>query len=57
MEVENKEDEISSEEKTTVEEATPIVTRSMVEDACPTCGARSLPCLLCSLTPAGPQRS
>jgi len=48
MEVENKEDKISSEEKTTEDEATPIVTHSMVEDACPTCDAQepSMPAVL-----------
>jgi HEAT repeat protein len=47
MEEEKKADEISSEEKKT-EKAAPIVTRSMVEEACPTCGAEapSMPAVL-----------
>jgi HEAT repeat protein len=47
MEEEKKADEISSEEKKT-EKAAPIVTRSMVEEACPTCGAQepSMPAVL-----------
>jgi hypothetical protein len=47
MEVENK-DEISTEEKITEDKAAPIVTRSMVEEACPTCGAQepSMPAVL-----------
>lgn len=47
MEEEKKADEISSEEKKT-EKAAPIVTRSMVEEACPTCGvqAPSMPAVL-----------
>jgi hypothetical protein len=46
MEEEKKADEISTEEKT--EKAAPIVTRSMVEEACPTCGAEapSMPAVL-----------
>jgi len=48
MELENKEDEITTEEKKTEGKAVPIVTRSMVEDACPTCGAMepSMPAVL-----------
>ncbi len=48
MEVENKEDQISSEEKTTEDKEKPIVTSSMVEEACPTCGAQepSMPAVL-----------
>jgi hypothetical protein len=47
MEEEKKADEISTEEKKT-EKAAPIVTRSMVEEACPTCGAQepSMPAVL-----------
>jgi hypothetical protein len=47
MEEEKKADEISTEEKKT-EKAAPIVTRSMVEEACPTCGAEapSMPAVL-----------
>src|SRR5512137_192161 len=48
MEAEKKEDEISTEEKKTGDKAAPIVTRSMVEEACPTCGAQepSMPAVL-----------
>jgi hypothetical protein len=48
MEAENKEDEMTTEEKKTEGKAAPIVTRSMVEDACPTCGATepSMPAVL-----------
>jgi len=48
MEEEKKADEISTEEKKTEDKAAPIVTRSMVEEACPTCGAQepSMPAVL-----------
>ena len=48
MEEEKKADEITTEEKTTEDKAVPIVTRSMVEEACPTCGAEapSMPAVL-----------
>ncbi|MDD1750358.1 MAG: HEAT repeat domain-containing protein [Methanothrix sp.] len=48
MEEEKKADEISTEEKKTEDRAEPIVTRSMVEEACPTCGAQepSMPAVL-----------
>jgi hypothetical protein len=47
MEEEKRADEISTEGKKT-EKAAPIVTRSMVEEACPTCGAQepSMPAVL-----------
>jgi hypothetical protein len=47
MEIEKKE-ENSTEEKSTVGKEAPIVTRSMVEDACPTCDAQepSMPAVL-----------
>ena len=40
MEEEKKADEISTEREKIEGKAAPIVTRSMVEDACPTCGAQ-----------------
>jgi hypothetical protein len=48
MEEEKKADEIKTEEKKTGDNAAPIVTRSMVEEACPTCGAQepSMPAVL-----------
>jgi hypothetical protein len=48
MEEENKAEEITTEEKKTEDKAVPIVTRSMVEEACPTCGAEapSMPAVL-----------
>jgi len=48
MEEEKKADVISSQEKKTKDKAAPIVTRSMVEEACPTCGAQepSMPAVL-----------
>ena len=48
MEEEKKADEITTEEKKTEDKAAPIVTRSMVEEACPTCGAQepSMPAVL-----------
>ncbi len=48
MEEEKKADEISTEEKKTEDKAQPIITRSMVEEACPTCGAQepSMPAVL-----------
>lgn len=48
MEEENKADEITTEEKKSEGKAVPIVTRSMVEEACPTCGAEapSMPAVL-----------
>lgn len=48
MEEEKKSDEISIEEKKTEGKALPIVTRSMMEEACPTCGAEapSMPAVL-----------
>src|SRR5512137_2901668 len=39
MEEENKTEETSTEEQKIEEKAAPIVTRSMMEEACPTCGA------------------
>ena len=47
MEEENKAEEAATEEKKT-EGPTPIVTRSMMEEACPTCGAEapSMPAIL-----------
>src|SRR5512137_1871256 len=41
MEEENKTEETSTEEKKTEGKAEPIVTRSMMEEACPTCGAEA----------------
>ncbi|VVB71827.1 HEAT repeats [uncultured archaeon] len=41
MEEENKADETTTEEKKTGDKAEPIVTRSMTEEACPTCGAEA----------------
>jgi hypothetical protein len=48
MEEENKAEEITTEEQKTEDKAVPIVTRSMVEEACPTCGAEapSMPAVL-----------
>ncbi len=48
MEIEKKEEENSTEEKSTAGKQAPIVTRSMVEEACPTCGAQepSMPAVL-----------
>jgi hypothetical protein len=48
MEEEKKADEISTEEKKVEGKAAPIVTRSMVDEACPTCGAQepSMPAVL-----------
>lgn len=48
MEEENKADEITTEEKKNEDNAAPIVTRSMMEEACPTCGAEapSMPAIL-----------
>lgn len=48
MEEENKAEEITTEEKKTEDEAVPIVTHSMMEEACPTCGAEapSMPAVL-----------
>ena len=48
MEEEKKADEITTEEKKSEDNAVPIVTRSMVEEACPTCGAEapSMPAVL-----------
>jgi len=48
MEEENKAEEITTEEKKTEDKAAPIVTRSMVEEGCPTCGAEapSMPAVL-----------
>ena len=48
MEEENKADEITTEEKKNEDKAAPIVTRSMMEEACPTCGAEapSMPAIL-----------
>jgi hypothetical protein len=47
MEIEKKEEK-STEEKSTAGKQAPIVTRSMVEEACPTCGAQepSMPAVL-----------
>jgi len=47
-EEEQKAEEISAEENKTEERAMPIVTRSMVDEACPTCGAEapSMPVVL-----------
>ncbi len=48
MEEEKKAEEITTEEKKSEDNAAPIVTRSMVEEACPTCGAEapSMPAVL-----------
>jgi hypothetical protein len=48
MEEEKKADEITTEEKKSEDNAAPIVTRSMMEEACPTCGAEapSMPAVL-----------
>lgn len=48
MEEENKADEITTEEKKNEDNAAPIVTSSMMEEACPTCGAEapSMPAIL-----------
>ena len=48
MEEEKKAEEITTEEKKTEDKAAPIVTRSMMEEACPTCGAEepSMPAVL-----------
>ena len=48
MEEEKKIEETESEEKTPEGQAAPIVTRSMMEEACPTCGAEapSMPAVL-----------
>jgi hypothetical protein len=48
MEEENKAEEITTEEKKSEDKAVPIVTRSMMEEACPTCGAEapSMPAVL-----------
>jgi hypothetical protein len=48
MEEEKKTEETESEEKTPQGQAAPIVTRSMMEEACPTCGAEapSMPAVL-----------
>jgi len=48
MEEEKKTEEVTTEEKKTGEGAAPIVTRSMMEEACPTCGAEepSMPAVL-----------
>lgn len=48
MEEEKKAEEESSEEKKTEGRAEPVVTRSMMEEACPTCGAEatSMPAVL-----------
>jgi HEAT repeat protein len=48
MEEEKKTEEIESEEKTSEGQAAPIVTRSMMEEACPTCGAEepAMPAIL-----------
>ncbi len=48
MEEEKKANEISTEEKKTEDKAQPIITRSMVEENCPTCGAQepSMPAVL-----------
>lgn len=48
MEEGNKAEESTSEEKAPEGKATPIVTRSMMEEACPTCGAEapSMPAVL-----------
>ena len=48
MEEEKKADEITTEEKKSEDNAVPIVTRSMVGEACPTCGAEapSMPVVL-----------
>lgn len=43
METEKKEDEKSTEEKSAVSKEAPIVTRSMAEQACPTCGVEEPP--------------
>ncbi|MCX6675745.1 MAG: hypothetical protein NTW84_04930 [Methanothrix sp.] len=48
MEEEKNTEEMTLEEKKTEGEAAPIVTRSMMEEACPTCGAEapSMPAVL-----------
>jgi hypothetical protein len=48
MDEEKKADEITTEEKISEDNAAPIVTRSMMEEACPTCGAEapSMPAVL-----------
>lgn len=48
MEIEKKEEENSTEEMSTAGKQAPIVTRSMVEEVCPTCGAQepSMPAVL-----------
>ena len=48
MEEEKKTEETESEEKSSEGQAAPIVTRSMTEGACPTCGAEepSMPAVL-----------
>ena len=48
MEEEKKADEITTEEKISEDNAAPIVTHSMMEEACPTCGAEapSMPAVL-----------
>ena len=48
MEEEKKTEETESEEKTSEGKAAPVVTRSMMEGACPTCGAEepSMPAIL-----------
>ncbi|MDD4651334.1 MAG: HEAT repeat domain-containing protein [Methanothrix sp.] len=43
METEKKEDEKSIEEKSAASKEAPIVTRSMAEEACPTCGVEEPP--------------
>ncbi len=48
MEEEKKVEEVKTEEKNAGEKASPVVTRSMMEEACPTCGAEapSMPAVL-----------
>jgi hypothetical protein len=48
MEEEKKAEEITTEEKKSEDNAAPIITRSMTEEACPTCGAEapSMPAVL-----------
>jgi HEAT repeat protein len=48
MEEEKKADEIKTDEKKSEDKAAPIITRSMMEEACPTCGAEapSMPAVL-----------
>jgi len=48
MEEEKKVEEVKTEEKKAGEKASPVVTRSMMEEACPTCGAEapSMPAVL-----------